>query len=100
MKLNPDKSNCSEVTEKIMPVVNFNSCAGKADCVAVCPYDVFEMRPITKQDKAKLNLKGHIKTFFFKQKAYVTNPDQCHSCGLCVQACPENAIKLTKYIAE
>jgi NAD-dependent dihydropyrimidine dehydrogenase PreA subunit len=100
MKRTLDYSNCSDSAEKLMPIVNFNSCAGKADCVAVCPYDVFEMQPISKEDKAKLNLKGQIKTFFFKQKAYVINPDQCHSCGLCVQVCPENAIKLIKFRQE
>ncbi|WP_211235282.1 4Fe-4S dicluster domain-containing protein [Runella zeae] len=83
-----------------MPIVNFNSCGGKEDCVVVCPYDVFEMRTIADADKAKLNLKGQIKTFFFNQKAYVINPDQCHSCGLCVQACPEKAIKLTRFVKE
>ncbi|MCU0438722.1 MAG: ferredoxin family protein [Raineya sp.] len=98
MKRILDNSNCSDITEKLMPIVNFNSCGGKEDCVTVCPYNVFEMRPITKKDKAKLSLKGKIKTFFFKQKAYVVNPDQCHACGLCIQACPEKAIKLTKFI--
>ncbi|WP_417940344.1 4Fe-4S dicluster domain-containing protein [Flavobacterium sp. RS13.1] len=98
MKKKLDQSNCSDVAEKLMPIVNFNSCGGKKDCVEVCPYDVFEMQPISQEDKAKLNLKGQIKTFFFKQKAYVINPDQCHSCGLCVQACPEKAIKLTRFI--
>lgn len=93
-----DNSNCSDRTEKLMPIVNFNSCGGKEDCVAVCPYHVIEMQPISKEDKAKLNLKGQIKTFFFKQKAYVINPEQCHACGLCIEACPEKAIKLTKYI--
>lgn len=83
-----------------MPIVNFNSCGGKEDCVSVCPYDVFEMQPISKEDKAKLNLNGQIKTFFFKKKAYVINPEQCHACGLCVQACPENAIKLARLIKE
>lgn len=98
MKKILDNSNCSDLPEKLMPIVNFNSCGGKKDCVLVCPYDVFEMQTISKEDKAKLNFKGKIKTFFFKQKAYVINPHQCHACGLCVQACPEKAIKLTRYI--
>lgn len=51
-----------------MPIVDFNSCGGKEDCVAVCPYAVFEMRPISKEDKAKLNFKGQIKTLFFKKR--------------------------------
>lgn len=95
----PLKSNCDNAGGKLMPIVNFNSCGAKADCVAVCPYDVFEMRPITIEDKAKLNLKGKIKTFFFKEKAYLTDPSLCHDCGLCVQACPERAIKLTKFLS-
>jgi len=90
------KDNCINEGGKIMPLVNFNNCGAKKDCVAVCPYDVFEMRPITTADKAQLNLKGKIKTFFFKEKAYLTDPSLCHACGLCVPACPENAIKLVK----
>ncbi|MFK7980341.1 MAG: ferredoxin family protein [Saprospiraceae bacterium] len=90
------KDNCDDTGGKLMPVVNFNSCGAKEDCVAVCPHEVFEMRPITIEDKANLNLKGKIKTFFFKNKAYLTDPNLCHACGLCVPACPENAIKLAK----
>ena len=61
-------SHCDEVSGKLMPIVNFNSCAAKRDCVEVCPFDVFEMRPITKEDKAQLSLKGKIKTFFLATK--------------------------------
>ena len=92
------QAHCDDEVGKLMPLVNFNSCAAKEDCVVVCPYDVLEMRPITIEDKAQLNLKGKVKTFFFKEKAYVTDPSLCHACGLCVQACPEKAIKLTKVI--
>ena len=91
-------NHCDEAGGKLMPIVNFNSCAAKRDCVEVCPFDVFEMRPITKEDKAQLNLKGKIKTFFFSNKAYIKNPEACHACGLCIPACPESAIKLTKYV--
>lgn len=80
-----------------MPKVNFNSCSGKGDCITVCPYNVFEIQVINPEDRKNLNIKGKIKTLFFKQKAYVINPEECHSCGLCVTACPENAIKLSKY---
>ncbi len=93
------KSNCDDEGGKLLPLVNFNNCGAKEDCVAICPYDVFEMHPIEKEDKANLNLKGKIKTFFFKNKAYLTAPSLCHACGLCIQACPENAIKLTKMVS-
>ncbi|MBX2874966.1 MAG: 4Fe-4S binding protein [Saprospiraceae bacterium] len=92
------KNNCDETGGKLMPVVNFNNCGAKEDCVAVCPYDLFEMRPITVADKVKLNLKGKIKTFFDKRKAYLTDSSRCHACGACVQACPEGAIKLMKAV--
>lgn len=100
MKKGIDHSNCSNRTEKLMPIVNFNNCSGKKDCVEICPYNVFELRSITKEDKTNLNIKGRIKTFFISQKAYVINPSQCHTCGLCVKVCPEKAIKLTRYAKE
>lgn len=58
------------------------------------------MQRICKEYKSKLNLTGKVKTIFFKQKAYVINPEQCHACGLCVQACPKKAIKLLRFIKE
>ena len=81
---------------KLKPLVDFNSCGGKNPCVAVCPYDVFELKPIEQADREKLNLKGKIKTFFNEHKAYVVHPEACESCGFCVTACPEKAIKLLK----
>lgn len=87
---------CKDEPVKVLPIVNFNDCGGKQDCVNICPHNVFEMRPITAADKAKLNLKGKVKTFFFKDKAYVTSPEQWHACGLCVQVCPEKAIHLAR----
>ena len=77
-------------------MIDLNSCSGETDCIPFCPYDVLEMRPISLEDKEKLNLKGKIKTFFNKQKAYVRDASLCHACGMCVQVCPERAIKLTK----
>lgn len=85
---------CPQEAGKVRPEVNFNDCGGKEVCEAVCPFDVFEMRPIEEADKAKLNFKGKIKTFFVKEKAYLKNPDACQACGYCVKKCPERAIKL------
>ncbi|MFK7748467.1 MAG: ferredoxin family protein [Kordia sp.] len=90
------QSNCDAVGEKLMPVINLNNCGGKEDCVPACPYDVLEMRKITPEDRLTLNLKGKIKTFFKPKKAYVTDSSMCHACGICVQVCPERAIKLIK----
>lgn len=98
MKQKIVKDNCDEEGGKLKPIVNFNNCGAKEDCVAVCPYQLFEMQPIGAKDKAELNLKGRIKTFFDKRKAYLIDPNNCHACGLCIQACPENAIKLSRLL--
>lgn len=97
MKKEKSKADCQPEAEKLMPFVNFNDCGGQEVCEAVCPYDVFEMRPIELEDKANLNFKGKLKTFFNKKKAYLKHPDLCHACGYCVKECPERAIKLIAF---
>ena len=91
------KDNCKDEGGKLIPVVNFNSCEGKGPCIDVCPYDVFEMRTITDEQYSGLSLIGKLKTKVHgREKAVVINGENCHSCGLCVAACPEKAIKLQK----
>jgi NAD-dependent dihydropyrimidine dehydrogenase PreA subunit len=89
--------NCKDEPGILMPVVNFNSCEGKGPCIDVCPYDVFEMQPISDDQYKELSFIGKLKTRVHgREKAVVVNADLCHSCGLCVMACPEKAIKLTR----
>ncbi len=94
--MNHANSNCDDVGGKLTPIINLNNCGGKEDCIPACPFSVLEMRPISDEDRKTLNLKGKLKTFFNEKKAYVTETSLCHACGLCVQVCPEKAIKLTK----
>lgn len=96
MELNT--SNCDENSGKLMPIINLSNCGAKEDCISACPYDVLEMQTITPEDRLTLNFKGKIKTFFKPKKAYIKDPSLCHACGLCVQVCPEKAIKLMKQI--
>ena len=91
-----DTSNCDETGGKLMPSINFSNCGAKEDCIPACPYDVLEMRPITDEHRLTLNFKGKIKTFFKPNKAYITDPKLCRACGICVQVCPEKAIKLVR----
>jgi len=78
-------------------VVDRNKCEGKSDCVAVCPYHVFEVGRITDADYAKLSLIGKLKSRAHgKKTAYTPNADACHACGMCVVACPEKAIAIVK----
>lgn len=94
MKVN--NSNCDESGGKLVPIINLTNCGDKEDCIPACPYDVLEIRLIATEDRPSLNFKGKIKTFFKPNKAYVTDPNLCHACGLCVQVCPEKAIQLVK----
>lgn len=88
---------CKGLPGKVAPLVDFNKCEAQADCERVCPYDVFEIRPIDDSDRAKLSLRGKIKTWAHgPNKAYTPNADNCHACKLCLDACPENAITLVR----
>ena len=56
-----------EVTIKI----DYVRCIGHADCVEVCPSQVFEMK---------------------ENKSVPVNINECIQCCSCVEACPEEAI--------
>ena len=77
------------------PVIDRTRCEGKAACVQVCPYGVFEVRTITEADRQPLSFLAKLKLRIHgNQTAYTPNADACRSCGLCVVACPEKAIRL------
>ena len=81
----------------MVPIVDFNRCEGKDACAVVCPYDVFEVRKIDKEDFRDLTIIGKIKNRVHRgMVAYTPNAAQCRACGLCLKACPERAIKLEK----
>jgi NAD-dependent dihydropyrimidine dehydrogenase PreA subunit len=77
-------------------VIDRARCEGKADCVEVCPYDVFEVRRIEDTDFARLGFFAKMKSRAHGRKsAYTPGNARCQACGLCVVACPEKAITLT-----
>jgi NAD-dependent dihydropyrimidine dehydrogenase PreA subunit len=80
-----------------MPVVDRSACEGKRECVEVCPYDVFEVRRIDDADFKRLGMRAQLKVRFHgMQSAYTPRADACKACGLCVVACPEDAIALVR----
>jgi NAD-dependent dihydropyrimidine dehydrogenase PreA subunit len=80
-----------------VPVIARGRCEGKAECVAVCPYGVFEVRTIESEDFRALSLLGKLKSLAHgKRTAYTPQADACQACGLCVVACPEEAITLVR----
>jgi len=84
-------------TGLLAPVIDRNRCEGKEDCVRVCPYDVFELGVLSPTERAALSLVGKLKALAHGgRQAFVVRAAACHGCGLCVDACPEKAIRLAR----
>jgi NAD-dependent dihydropyrimidine dehydrogenase PreA subunit len=80
-------------------VVDPNRCEAKGECVSVCPYDVFELRTLTRDERSELSVLGRLRYATHGRKSATTpGVADCHACGLCVKTCPENAIKLVVII--
>jgi NAD-dependent dihydropyrimidine dehydrogenase PreA subunit len=91
-------SECKGEPGRVAPVVDRNRCEAKQDCVRVCPYDVFEIRSLTREDRASLSLLGKLKAWAHgNRQAYVVRGADCHACQLCIAACPEKALTLAPY---
>lgn len=89
--------DCKHEPGRFVPVVNRNRCEGKSPCVDVCPYDVFVIDTLPEEQRKDLSLVGKIKGWRHRwQQAFTPNAQDCRACGLCVVACPENAITLTR----
>lgn len=90
-------AECKQDAGVIVPVVDLRRCEGKGDCLEVCPENVFEIRRVDDADYKKLGAMNRLKLRVHGMKvAYTPNADACRSCGLCVTACPERAIKLAR----
>ena len=87
--------DCKAKPGTFRPEVDVRRCEGKGDCVAVCPYDVFEVRRLDDQTFQAMPILVRLKLWAHgKKTAYTPRFDACRACGLCVVACPEHAIRL------
>lgn len=92
-----NQPECKQSPGEFRPVIDRNRCEGKADCERVCPVSVFKVDTLPRQMRSGLNIKGKLKGFAHRwQQALLINADACEACGLCVKACPENAITLVR----
>lgn len=90
-------SDCRSKPGEFLPVVDRSACEGKAECVRVCPREVFEVRRISDHDFARLGMFAKMKSIAHGRKtAYTPRESSCEACGKCVEACPEKAIKLAR----
>lgn len=63
------------VTQKI--TVDFEKCIGCGACVQVCPFMVYELRPVEK-----------------KKKGFPVYQEDCFLCQSCQAQCPTDAITI------
>lgn len=88
---------CKRPPGEMTPVVDRTRCEAKGPCVEVCPFDVFELRTVPRDELHSLSRITRLKIWVHGGKqAYATNASKCEACGLCVEACPENAIRLRR----
>jgi len=96
-----DKTDCGNAAGTMVPVIDPGRCEAKAECVKVCPYHVFEIRTLTTEERAELSLLGRLKAWAHGNKrALAVRAEACHACGLCVKACPEQAITLRTAVTQ
>ncbi len=90
-------SECRSDPGQFAPLIDRGKCEGKAACVDVCPFHVFEVRRMEDADFANLGVFGKLKSMAHGRKtAYTPLASACQACGKCVAACPEKAIKLAR----
>jgi NAD-dependent dihydropyrimidine dehydrogenase PreA subunit len=90
-------SVCKQAPGLFVPVIDRNRCEGKGACVDVCPKQVFVLGVLAPAERVGLSWRGRLKGWAHRwRQARLAQPQACEACGLCVEACPEQAITLAR----
>ena len=90
-------TGCKQESGTFVPVIDRNRCEGKGECVRVCPVGLFKVDFLPAEMRTSLTIKGKIKGFAHRwRQALLVNAEACEACGLCIKACPEDAITLVR----
>jgi len=77
---NAASTECRAEPGEFGPVVDRGKCEGKAECVDVCPFNVFEVRRIDDADFARLGVFGKLKSMAHGRKtAYMPRASACQA---------------------
>ena len=96
--MSSSRETCQEGSGRVAPLIDRNRCEAKQDCVRVCPYSVFEIRTLGAEELAALSWMGRLKAWAHgNRQAFAVRAGDCHACQLCVEACPEDAIRLAPW---
>ena len=90
-------TECRQEPGVVTPVIDRGRCDGKADCVDVCPYNVFELDILPPDERTGLGFMAKVKgTLNGWKQSFAIHAEACQACGLCITACPEKAIRLER----
>lgn len=63
------------------PVIDYDKCEGVLACYEVCPVDLFD---VGNNEEKEIEV------------AIVARPEDCIECEQCIEACPQEAIRLVE----